>query len=91
MPCLFAAIALIAPRLLMAYLWFFTHWFYGVFDSVLWPILGFIFAPTSLLWFTVVHNAWNGEWGTLQIVGMVIAVMIDLSPSSGKKKRRKKD
>ncbi len=73
----------------MAYLWFFTHWFYGVFDGVLWPILGFVFAPTSLLWYTVVHNAWSGEWGTLQIVGMVIAVMIDLSPSSGKKKRKK--
>jgi hypothetical protein len=88
MPCLFAAIALITPRLLMAYLWFFTHWFYGVFDTVMWPILGFLFAPTSLLWYSVVHNAYDGQWGTLQIVVMVIAVLVDLSPGSGRKRRK---
>ena len=89
MPCLFAAIALVTPRLLLAYLWFFTHWMQGVFDSIMWPLLGFFFAPTTLLWYTVVQKAYNGEWDTLQIVVMVIAVLIDLSPSSGKKKKNR--
>jgi len=88
MPCLVALIALITPRLLLLYLWFLTHWFEGLFDGLLWPLVGFFFAPTSLLWYSVVMNYWNGNWGTLQIVGMVIAVLIDLSPSSGKRKKK---
>jgi hypothetical protein len=90
MPCLFAAVALITPRLFIAYLWFFTHWIQSAVDGLMWPLLGFFFAPTSLLWYTVVVNHYNGEWGTLQIVGMVIAALIDMSPGSGKRKRRKK-
>lgn len=86
MPCLFAAGILILPRLTIAWLWFMTNWFTGLFDSLLWPILGFIFAPTTLLWFTVVQNVFQGIWGTWQIVGMVIAVLIDMSPSRGKKR-----
>lgn len=87
MPCLFVAIALAVPRLLLAYLWFFTHWLEGLFDTLMWPILGFVFAPTTLLWWSVVQRAYGGEWGTLQIVGMVLAVLIDLSP--GKKSKKK--
>ncbi|MFT5143523.1 MAG: apolipoprotein N-acyltransferase [Rhodothermales bacterium] len=90
MPCLFAAIALITPRLFIAYLWFFTHWIHSAFDGgLMWPVLGFFFAPTSLLWYSVVQNAYDGEWGTLQIALMVVAVLIDVSPSSSKRKRKK--
>lgn len=86
MPCLFIAFALIVPRLTIFVLWYFTTWFAGVFASLLWPILGFIFAPTSLLWYSVVHNVFDGVWGPVPIIGMVIAVLIDLSPSTGKRK-----
>ncbi|RMH51547.1 MAG: hypothetical protein D6685_17315 [Bacteroidetes bacterium] len=86
MPCLFAVIALLAPRVLTVVLWLFTDWFAGLFSSLLWPILGFIFAPTTLLWYSVVHNVYGGEWGTLQIVVMVIAVLIDLSPANSRRK-----
>lgn len=55
----------------------------------MWPVLGFFFAPTSLLWYSVVQNAYDGEWGTLQIALMVVAVLIDVSPSSSKRKRKK--
>ena len=46
----------IAPRILILALWFFSTWFGGVFDSLLWPILGFIFAPTTLLWYSAVQH-----------------------------------
>jgi len=49
MPCLFALLALLAPRIVIVVLWFFTTWFRGVFDNLLWPILGFIFLPTTML------------------------------------------
>ena len=87
MPCLFALIALIAPRVLTVVLWLFTDWFAGIFDTLLWPILGFFFAPTTLLWYTVVHNVYGGAWDTLQIVVLVVAILIDLSPASSKRER----
>lgn len=85
MPCLFAILALLAPRVVLVVLWFLTTWFQGMFDNLLWPILGFIFLPTSLLWYSAVQNWWGGEWGTVQIVGIVIALLIDVSPASGKR------
>jgi len=88
MPCFFAVGALIVPRLTLLYLWFMTNWFGGVFDTILWPILGFFFAPTTLLWYAVVENVFAGNWGVFQIVVMVIAVMIDMSPGTSKKKRK---
>ena len=85
MPCLVALIALFAPRVLVAVLWFFTPWFSGMFDTLMWPILGVVFAPTSLLWFSAVQHWFGGVWSLWPVVGMVIAVLIDLSPASGKR------
>ena len=56
--------------------WLFSDWFAGVFDTLMWPLLGFFFAPTTLLWYSVVENLYNGYWGTLQIVVLVVAVAV---------------
>ncbi|HJU65044.1 MAG TPA: hypothetical protein VJ596_05170 [Gemmatimonadaceae bacterium] len=87
MPCLAVLIALIAPRLTIVVLWFFTTWFRGMFDSLLWPILGFIFLPTTLLWYSAVQQWFGGQWNLWPVVGIVIALMIDLSPAGGKKRK----
>lgn len=87
MPCLLALIALFAPRLTIVILWLATTWFRGMFDTVLWPILGFIFLPTTLLWYSAVQHWFGGEWTLWPIVGIVIALMIDLSPASSKQKK----
>ena len=87
MPCLFALIALITPRLMIVGLWLLTDWFTGVFETMFWPLVGFFFAPTTLLWYSAVEHWFGGEWGTLQIVVGVITLMIDFSPASGKKKK----
>jgi hypothetical protein len=87
MPCLFAIFALAAPRLAVALLYFFTRWFDGLFDTLLWPILGFIFLPTTLLWYTAVQHWFNGQWTLWPIVGLVVALMIDISPAGGKRRR----
>ncbi|HZO19352.1 MAG TPA: hypothetical protein VFB46_10245 [Gemmatimonadaceae bacterium] len=88
MPCLFAIFALLTPRLLIVGLWFLTTWFTGIFTSLLWPILGLIFLPTSLLWYTAVHHWFGGVWSLWPIVGMIVALMIDISPAGGRRRRR---
>lgn len=87
MPCLLGLLALIAPRLVVFLLWLFTNWFAGIFATALWPILGFLFLPTTLLWYTAVHHWWAGQWTLWPIVGIVIALMIDVSPARGGRKR----
>jgi hypothetical protein len=88
MPCLAVLFALLTPRAVILILWIFTAWFKGIFDTALWPVLGFVFLPTTLLWYTAVQNWWHGQWGLWQIVGLVIALMIDISPAGGNRRRR---
>lgn len=87
MPCLLAILALATPRLVIALLWLFTSWFRGVVDSALWLVLGFLFLPTTLLWYTAVQRWFGGEWTLWPVVGLVIALLIDVSPAGGKKRR----
>lgn len=87
MPCLFVVLAMAAPRFVVALLYFFSHWFDGLFTTALWPILGFFFMPTTLLWYTAVQHWFGGQWTLWPIVGMVIAIMIDGSPAGGRRRR----
>jgi hypothetical protein len=87
MPCLLLLIALITPRVLIVLLWLFTSWFRGIFSIALWPVLGFIFLPTTLVWYTAVQHWFDGQWSLVPIAGLVIALAIDVSPAS----RRRKD
>lgn len=88
MPCIFAVFALMAPRLVVVVLWFFSSWFQGIFASILWPILGLIFLPTTLLWYTAVHHWFGAQWTLWPIVGLVVALLIDLSPAGGRRRAR---
>ena len=80
MPCLATIIALAAPRVTILILWIFTHWFRGVFDTAIWPILGFFVLPTTVLWYSAVHNWLGGQWTLWPIVGLIVAVLIDSRP-----------
>ena len=92
MPCLLALLALATPRLVIAILWLFTHWFRGAFHSHVAPawmlmLLGFVFLPTTLLWYVAVEHWFAGVWGPVPIIGLVFALMIDLSPASARRRR----
>ena len=87
MPCLLAAFALATPRLTLLALWFLQAWFRELFPNLLWPILGFVFLPTTLIWYAVVQQWFGGEWTLWPIVGLVIALAIDVSPAGGRRKR----
>jgi hypothetical protein len=87
MGCFFALFALLTPRLVVALLWFFSHWFEGLFTSLLWPVLGFIFLPTTLLWYTAVQHWFGGQWTLWPVVGIIVALAIDVSPAGGRRWR----
>ena len=88
MPVLFALGALVIPRLLMLILWFFTGWFRGMFDTLLWPILGFIFLPTTLLWYSAVQHWFGGQWTLWPVVGLVLSLMTDVWSRHGRTGQR---
>jgi len=81
MPLLLAFLALLTPRIAIVLLWLLTSWFDGLFTSSLWPVLGFVFLPTTLLWYTVVLHWFGGVWSLWTIVGLIIALIIDVSPA----------
>jgi hypothetical protein len=89
MPCLLVLVALLVPRVLILGLWFLTDWFQGMFDSLLWPVLGFVFLPTTLLWYSAVQHWFGGAWEPFTIAGLVMALLIDVSPGGGRRRRRR--
>ncbi|HEX5354318.1 MAG TPA: hypothetical protein VFW60_09575 [Rhodanobacteraceae bacterium] len=86
MPCLLAILALGTPRLVVILLWLFTRWFSGIFHIALWPVLGFLFLPTTLLWYTAVQHWFHGHWTLVPIAGIVIALLIDLAPAASRRR-----
>jgi hypothetical protein len=88
MPCLLVIFALAAPRLVILGLWFLTTWFNGLFPGgLLYPVLGFIFLPTTLLWYTAVVHWFGGQWTLWPVIGLIIALAIDVSPASHRRGR----
>ncbi len=87
MPCLLVLVALLTPRVVIVLLWLFSNWFSGLFPGAFVPVLGFIFLPTTLLWYSAVAHWWGGEWTLVPIAGLVVALLVDLSPASGRRRR----
>ncbi len=85
MPCFLAVLALLTPRLAIVILWLFTGWFSGIFGTALWPILGFLFLPTTLLWYTAVQHWFGGVWSLWPVLGLILALAIDVSPAKGRR------
>ncbi len=88
MGCIFLVLGLITPRVAIVLLWLFSNWFTGVYHTILIPILGFIFLPYTLLWYSVVINFFDGVWGFWQVIIMVLAILFDLSSWGGSARRR---
>ncbi|CAN5144497.1 hypothetical protein BH20GEM2_BH20GEM2_21910 [soil metagenome] len=85
MPCLLVIAALLGPRIFLLVLWFLTDWFAGMFASLLWPVVGFLFLPTTLLWYSAVQHWFGGVWSTVPVIGLVVSLAIDVSPAAGRR------
>ncbi len=57
-----------------------TGWFAGVFDNYLMPVIGFIVAPYTLLWISVVENVFGGGSSVVPILGVIAAAALDVLP-----------
>ena len=88
MPCLLAILVLAFPRIAIVLLWFFTRFFTGVYDSIVIPLLGFIFLPLTLIVYTYLRNS-HQPMGTTQLVMIFIAVLLDLGLAGGGTFRRR--
>jgi TRAP-type C4-dicarboxylate transport system permease small subunit len=92
MPCLIGCIALVAPRFLIVILAIFTRYLHDAYDTWIWPLLGALFAPYTMLayaWAMNAHGAIEGWW----LVVIIFAVLLDLAShgqSSRKAKRRRR-
>ncbi|MGB3548201.1 MAG: hypothetical protein WBA17_14595 [Saprospiraceae bacterium] len=89
MPFLLLAVALFFPRIIILVLYFLTDWFSNSFDGIIIPLLGFIFLPVTLLWYAVVMTYFGGDWSTIPIVGMVVALVVDLGLVSTSRRGRR--
>jgi len=77
MPLLILLVGLVFPRLILFLLWLFSNWFERFPDWIV-GILGFIFMPYTLLWYTAVLNFYSGTWGFFQTIFLLVAVLADL-------------
>jgi hypothetical protein len=77
---------LFLPRLVIALLAIFTSYL-SVFDSFLWPLLGFFFLPTTTLaWAWAMHTPRHGVSG-FNLIIVVLAVCVDIGIIGGGRSR----
>jgi hypothetical protein len=82
--CVLIFLALLVPRVTMVAIWLLTTWFQAVFDTLLWPVLGFLFMPyTTLAYMAAVLNNGAGAISPGWLVLIIIAVLADLGHMGG--------
>ena len=82
MPCLLILGVLAIPRTIIVLLVIFSDYIGRAFDSFLWPLLGFIFLPTTTLAWAWMENT-RGEAGGVHLIIVVLAVLLDLGQIGG--------
>jgi hypothetical protein len=90
MPCLLGLVALFVPRLVLFLIWLFSDYLGRAYDSVLWPLLGFLFMPLTTLAYACAMNSNNGSVSGLYLVLVVLAVLIDLGMLGGGEAQRRR-
>jgi hypothetical protein len=91
MPCLLGVLAFFTPRIVLALLWLFGGGYLGrAYQTVIWPVLGFLVMPLTTLAYAFGMNS-NGSVSGFYLVLVVIAVLVDLGIiGGGEASRRKK-
>lgn len=84
MCCVISVILLIGPRAGILIWWLLNPVrFNVVFDTLLWPILGFIFLPFTTLAALLVYRPLLGGWVGLDWLWIALGVLMDLSAYGG--------
>ena len=85
MPCLPLILGYFFPRVMIVLLYLFTNWWKLAFDGILWPLLGFLFLPLTVLWYGISEHYFTGS---IQTIGLVVAVLLDLGLIGGGARER---
>lgn len=81
MPCCLMLVAAMFPRLALIVMWL-TGYGARAFDTVIWPLLGFIFMPFTACFYAIAINTW-GELRGLGLLLLILGVILDLGSHSG--------
>lgn len=82
MPCIFAMLAVVFPRVAIVLLFLFTNFFAHIFPGIIVPIVGFLFLPLTLLVYAYLLNI-HAPMGIAQLLFLLIAVIFDLGLVGG--------
>jgi hypothetical protein len=90
MPLLLLLLGLVTPRVILCIAWC-AGVFNGVWQTMLWPLLGFIFLPYTTLAYGLAHAYGDGITG-IWLVVFILAVLMDFGThgSSASKGRRRR-
>ena len=85
MPIIVAIFGIFVPRLTSLIIWLFSNWF-SAFETTIWPLLGFIFMPYTLLAALYVETLQEGVYEGVGLILVIIGVLMDLTSHGGTKK-----
>ena len=89
MCCLLVLLAFFTPRIVLFLLWVFSNNYLSrVFDTWLWPMLGFFFLPATTIGYVIAQNEFGGLNG-LGIVAVLIGFAVDLGLLGGGARQRR--
>jgi hypothetical protein len=81
--CLGAILALLAPRVILVLLFFFTNWLVQAFHyQLVLLVLGFIFLPITTLIYSWIVNT-GAPIAGVYLIGIIIGVILDVGSWGG--------
>jgi hypothetical protein len=83
MPCLLGCLALLMPRFVIVLVVLFSDYIGSACQTVLWPLLGFLFMPMTTLAYAWAFNSSGGAIQGFGVAVIVLAVLIDLGLLGG--------
>ena len=89
MGCIFGIIGFFFPRIVIVVLALSTHYFSTAYNNILWPILGFFFAPFTTLAYAFAINS-RGNLGGWHLGLFILAILMDVGVVGGAKSKIKK-
>jgi hypothetical protein len=90
MPCLLGILALAFPRIVLILVFLFSNYLDRAYQSIIWPVLGFVFLPLTTLAYAWAINT-RGSVDGLQLAVVVLAVLIDLGLLGGSTRGQKRE
>jgi len=90
MPLIVGCFALAMPRVALVLVWLFSSLLQTSYSTILWPVLGLIFAPLTTLAYAFAVQQSGGHVSGIWLVLVIVAVLVDLGllrTGSAKKKK----